>query len=614
MPFFVNVYPIKRLPRRFGAFTYVVLDETASEVIRGSFVIIPWRSGSVRGIVSEVHARKPEGETKLVSELMTMRLSESELCVYERVAEETFQSVSSVLAAAFPTPSRNLAKKSTSSGASSGAGMAKLSSSVSRRTLSEFEMFAKNPPPFAFVATDDLVDTALLVRLLAKRWQGSLLFLVPHFHDLKIAAELLTTWGLEPSLCASDLTELQRHDLARAWRKGEIPLLLSTRLGSLFLPPDHLSAIVVGRSGVEEHAQYDHNPRYDARRLAQAWSQVRGCPLILCDTLPLPPEIVCDCRQISRVYGSKFRRQSPTAPKEPFGKIITPQARVGFGDDPLPPEPLTTAIGETVKQDKRVLFICNQKGLGARLECGQCKFTELCASCKKPLAVYETHLFCAACKRTTKRPDACRKCRSDKLKTVRRGTGSLEKLLKARFHGTSVAVIEKGGTPSVLNAQIIVATSYYYENLYRPHQDVFGLVALPCADQEVRLEQSLARVSRRLLEYQGIAKRNRCPFIVQTWDPSLLHHLLYDGETVLEKECQARKELGQSPFVCEIELLARGKAGFRELDKTLAEAGKAEKTTLAKLSPARWKILTDSANLLQKLKATDDYLIISNKT
>src|SRR3990167_2641155 len=129
--------------------------------------------------------------------------------------------------------------------------MAKLSSSVSRRTLSEFEMFAKNPPPFAFVATDDLVDTALLVRL------------------------------------------------------------LSTRLGSLFLPPDHLSAIVVGRSGVEEHAQYDHNPRYDARRLAQAWSQVRGCPLILCDTLPLPPEIVCDCRQISRVYGSKFRRQSP---------------------------------------------------------------------------------------------------------------------------------------------------------------------------------------------------------------------------------------------------------------------------------------------------------------
>ena len=366
MPFFVNVYPIKRLPRRFGAFTYVVLDETASEVIRGSFVIIPWRSGSVRGIVSEVHARKPEGETKLVSELMTMRLSESELCVYERVAEETFQSVSSVLAAAFPTPSRNLAKKSTSSGASSGAGMAKLSSSVSRRTLSEFEMFAKNPPPFAFVATDDLVDTALLVRLLAKRWQGSLLFLVPHFHDLKIAAELLTTWGLEPSLCASDLTELQRHDLARAWRKGEIPLLLSTRLGSLFLPPDHLSAIVVGRSGVEEHAQYDHNPRYDARRLAQAWSQVRGCPLILCDTLPLPPEIVCDCRQILKA-----------SPKEPFGEIINLQDRVRFGDDPLLSEPLTTAIGETVKQDKRVLFICNQKGLGARLECGQCKFTEL---------------------------------------------------------------------------------------------------------------------------------------------------------------------------------------------------------------------------------------------
>ncbi len=601
MASFVQVYPIKRLPRRFNAFTYAVPVEMASEIIRGSFVMIPWRSDSVRGVVSGLHTRKPKGETKCVSKLMTMHLLEKDLCVYERVAEETFQSVSSVLAAAFPTPRRDLAKKSPSSGASFGAGVTKLNSLVSRRTLNALEAFARDPSPVEFITMGDLLDMALLVRLLAKHRPGPILFLVPHRHDLHIAAELLAGWNLTPTLCLSDMTEPQRNDLACAWQKGEIPLLLSTRLGSLFLPPDHLSAIVVGRSGIEEHAQYDRNPRYDARRLAQAWSKARACPLIFCDTLPLPP-------------AANRRWSSRTEPEHLFDEMINLQDRVRFGDDPLLSEPLAIAINETLSQGKRILLVCNQKGLGARLECGQCKFIELCASCGKPLAVYETHLFCVACKRTTPRPDICRKCRSNKVKMVRRGTGSLEKLLTARFPGIFVAVVEKNSTLSISKARIIVATSYYYENLYRPHEDLFGLVALPCADQEVRLEKSLPRASRRLLEYQAIAKRSRCPLIVQTWNPPLLHRLLHHGKTVLDDECQARKDLGQAPYVYELELLARGKQGFRELDKALALARRAEETTLVNITPARWKILTTSANLLQRLREMDDSLVISNKT
>lgn len=599
---FADIYPLTRLPRRFGAFTYAVPHTMSpSEATRGALVIIPWRSGSVRGIVSNTHTRQPKTETKTVLEMLPQCLSDLELNVYERVAEETFQSVSSVLHAAFPAPrkraSLNTPPLSPSSRNSSQTTLT-TSPHIPVSELERLEHIAMNPPLRTFVETGDLIETALLVRFLAKHRPGSILFLVPHEHDLHVAAELLSMWGSRPSLCTSALTQPKRHDLSLAWRNGEIPLLLSTRIGSLFLPPQNLSAIVIGRSGVDEHAQYDRNPRYDARRFAESWSKVRDCPLLICDTLarcadhinPIPREETYPC------------------------KIVNLADRVQFGDDPLLTDPLKAEINKTLESRARVLLICNQKGLGARLECKDCAFVELCGSCTKPLAVYETHLFCAACKRATKRPQNCRKCRSEKQKTVRRGTGSLRKLMKTHWPNASIAVVEKEHIENHAKAEIVIATSFYYENVYRPHADAFGLVALPCADQEIHLESDCSRGARRLIECQGIAKRNRCPFLLQTWDPKLFHRLLHDTNAILEEECRARQEFGQAPFAQELELFGRGTGGLRELDRVLTLARAASETTVTELTPARWKILTKSAKLLEELQQADDTLVIANRT
>ena len=599
---FADVYPIKRLPRRFGAFTYIVPESLSSSPARGMFVMVPWRTGTVRGIVREVHDRAEKDEIKTITGMLPECLDDAELNVYETTAKETFQSVSSILDSAFPTPRKRKLSQKPCSGASSRANCGAL---IPRETVTRMEMLAKQSVS-SFVTTVDLIDTTLLVRFLTKHCKGPILFLVPHQHDLDVAQELLSTWNLSTTLCTSNLTEAQRFDVAESWRAGKIPLLLSTRLGSLLLPPKHLGAIVIGRSGMFEHAQYDRNPRYDARRFAHAWSKIYHASLFLCDTLPRCVDLVSSPRSEEPVK----KEDAPLKETE----IINIQDRLRFGDEPLLTDPLIKQIEETLAKKKRVLIICNQKGFGAKLECKHCGFIEVCGTCQKPLSVYETYLFCAPCKRATKKPDACRKCKQTKLKAVRPGTGTLAKLLKAHWPEAVIETIEKEGSSPSKKASIIVATSFYYEAFYQPHKDVFGLVALACVDQEIRLEQDLSRASRRLLEYRGMALRSKCSFLLQTWDPKLIHRLLEASKEILKEECLAKRDLGQAPYTTELELTSRGKQGFYELNKAISYAKYASKTALVQITPARWKILTNDGKLLQTLKELDDSLVVNNKT
>lgn len=591
---FADIYPITRLPRRLSAFTYAI-PPTCPNLKRGDLVSIPWRGSTKRGVIASIHSNTPTYPTKPLHNASGSFLTEEELGLYEALATSTLQSVSTLLETALPTPRKRTAPAKTVVNPNQ-----PLNRTLSKEELASLEQAASCTTSH-FVQTGDLLAITLFVRYLLSQ-TSPVLFLLPHQHDVEQAHAIFAHLGIAPTSFTSGLTEAQRFDVSIAWRTGSIPLLISTRLGSLLPPPATLGAIVVGRTGIDEHAQYDRNPRYDAREVAEKWSQVRRCPLFVCDLLPR----LADGIHPLPVIPSTAPSATPS--------FISLQDRVQFSDDPILTEPLKEAIESTLAQNERVLLVCNQKGLGASWTCKTCKFQETCGTCGKPLAVYDTHLLCRPCKRPTKKPERCRKCGSDALKATRRGTGSLERLLKQHFPNASVSTIEKDQLHPNPDANIIIATSFYYESWYRPQKDTFGLIGVISADQEIRLEGDLVRGARRLLEYQGIASRSRGTFFLQTWDIDLTRKILQDPFSIVKDEWQARKDLNQPPFQELFELKTRGKRGEIELRRLIELAKHSSETRLVAVAPNHWNCSTKNAKLRAQFMTADDAVVIRNLT
>ncbi|MDA1038557.1 MAG: hypothetical protein O2877_02625, partial [bacterium] len=426
---YTDVYPIKRLPRRLSGFTYNIPDNLSSRAIsRGFFVSIPWRNQTIRGIVANTHNNKPTYKTKDIIKIEETSLSSDELSVYEQIAKDTFQSPSTVLESSFPKPRKNKASKKKTPTVQT-----PINTSIQASEITFLKNCASSKATVQFCQTTDLVQTAILARFVWKQTGKPTLFLLPHQHDLDIVLRISAQWDDNVVSVTSALTQPQRADIADEWSKGSIPFLITTRVGATFLPPKNLGAIIIARSGIVEHAQYDRNPRYDARVFALAWGKLRNASVYLTDTSPR----CFDALQADSISLQQLELDNKTT-------IVSLKEAMQFSSNPLLPEQLEQAIDDCLQKKQKVLIFCNQKGLAARVSCKNCDFTEKCGTCEKPLSVYESHLFCSTCKRMTAKPLRCRKCNSDKLILKRQGTRSLKQLLEDRWPEADFDLVEKG--------------------------------------------------------------------------------------------------------------------------------------------------------------------------
>jgi len=598
---YINVYPIKRLPRRFRGFTYK-LDEDKQgghEICRGLFVLIPWRSKLIRGIVGDVGVVEPGQDVKDVEEILPESITDEELNVYESIARKTFQSVSSILETSFPQPRKRLATtrvlefdlEKTN----------KLSGSIKQNEIDFLKSSIESDSHRVFIENSDVLQTTVLVKMLRAKLESPILFILPHQHDLDVAGEILKAWKSSFEICTSDLTEAQRFDLSQNWKNGKIEILLTTRLGATFIPPKNLGAIVVARSGIKEHAQYDRNPRYDARSFALKWSKIRDCQVFFTDTHPR-------CMDLAKLEEIKTLTRT-----ESQAHIVDLNTAVRFSHEPLMSDDLKKSISSTLERDEHVLLICNQKGLAGKLTCRSCKFIEVCKECEKPMSVYESHLYCHTCNRTTQRPSICRKCGSKDLREARRGTGALTKIVKELWPDARISLVEKGTKEIDAESEIIIATSFYHEAFYHPLKDSFGLIGLVSADQLVR-QNKLEETMREVYEYLGVATRSQAELLIQTWDPKLFESFCKSSQEILARECESRKSLKQPPFATELHLIPKG-LSFRLLDSLISEIKMSfPKTLISKSTGQSKKIVTQDEQLLDFLQSTDDAIVIDNRT
>ncbi len=472
-----EVYLIKRLPRQMAFFDYRIPDEM--EVQRGALVNVPFRNQTVRGIVAGIKKESEHANIKAVGELIDPEfLSNAELAVYESVAEKIVQSVPAILDTAFLPPRK---RASTIEHTKPTSITNKVREQEVEHIRSTIELLNNGGDHF-IQSTDIVQSTAVIETWLRKNESNKqCLILLSHVHDADMIAAALS--GIDPTMTVLDSrsTKPQRADIAKAWRKGEIKTLIATRIGSV-LPAKDLGSIFVVRSGSDEHAQYDRNPRYDARDFAWHWHQATGATLAFFDVVPRVSDVV--------LLNSKPATQSPQLLADTT--VLDLKEERQKTDTPILSDPLIKAMDMALQNKQKVILSFNLKE-----------------------------------------------------------SQELGLMLAKRFPHAKISRIHKDiDKPESVDYDIMLATQYYFENIFDPFRDRnIGLVAELNVDLGLREPFYTATENTliRLLELRGIAFRQRCKFIVQTWSSNLVKQMLDNPWTILKAEDDVRKQFAYPP-------------------------------------------------------------------
>ncbi len=538
-----QIYPIKRLPRRFHAFDYEI--PSSIEVERGSLVYIPFRNITIRGLVKAISEKSKQSNLKPVESVLDKNwLNSDELAIYEDMAEKIVQSVSTVLDTAFLPPR----KRGSYSIPQVQPGQAVRLRAEEISHLQNLVKKIQHGGTNFFEVTDLIQAVGSIDAYLRQNKNRQTLILVPHTHDADEVSQALASEHAV-HLLDSRTTRTRRADTAAAWRAGGIKTMVATRVGAL-LPACELGAIFVLRPNSPEHRQYDRNPRYSATDLSLAWQKATGATLAFFDVVPTL-ETTEQFRTITRLPNDLLPKTRP----------LNLKTEAETTDFILLSNPVLKATREALQKGQKVLFSYNRKGVAPRLVCKDCNYLAECPKCHGVSTVWEQELKCHRCGHLMPIPLNCPNCNGTELTSRGIGNREIVRQLMKRFPTETIGVAEKG-TQFDPETEIIVATQFYFENILdRLNPPQFGLVAELAADIGLSepFYNAVEKTMVRLHELRGLAWRARANFMVQTWSPELISRIINEPKTTLDDEAQVRRHFSYPPFGSMWRITVRGR-------------------------------------------------------
>jgi primosomal protein N' (replication factor Y) len=228
-----------------------------------------------------------------------------------------------------------------------------------------------------------------------------------------------------------------------AWGKitrGEASVILGTRQ-ALFAPFANLACVVVDEEQDNAYKQWDMNPRYDARRVAEELARLHSATLVFGSATPSIE------RFHETVTGKYTRLTLSPLPKQPKATITLVNLR--FEKRPkqfsMLSQELIDGITITLKNKRQVLLFINRQGASAFSVCDQCKTILRCPDCDRAL-VFDTEAgvyHCLHCRHKSSAFPQCHKCQSMVFKNIGTGTQKVEKEIQKRFPFTKIARIDR---------------------------------------------------------------------------------------------------------------------------------------------------------------------------
>lgn len=244
-------------------------------------------------------------------------------------------------------------------------------------------------------------------------------------------------------------------------RSGEARLIIGTRM-AVFAPFRNLKLITIDEEQDMSHKQWDMNPRYDARTLAEELGRIHKSRIVMGSSTPrvetfwraqekdltllaLPPLKLPGIKDGRRDFEIVDMRKERW--KDRSGKVIN--------SSPISKR-LQGEIAYALRNSQKIVLFINRQGMSNFSVCEACKEVLRCPRCDRAL-VYGSggNYHCLHCSFQTDILPKCPKCGKLSFKNIGLGTQKIEKEVQELFPGASTVRADNQTTKKAGSAEKI---------------------------------------------------------------------------------------------------------------------------------------------------------------
>lgn len=367
--------------------------------------------------------------------------------------------------------------------------------------------------------------------------------------ELTLAPQALERYGAyfesnEIILLHSKMTKGQFYQNWQAVQDGSAKLIIATRAG-VFAPFKKLGLIVIDEEQDMSYKQWDMNPRYDARKVAEFLSDNFNCPAVFGTSTPrietfyksqineyklieIPKLVLSDTKY--KIQNTKYELADMR--KEKWTSFDGKKK----ANHSLLSTKLQGEISYALSHKLQVMLFVNHQGASTFSLCRNCKAVLKCPKCDRALVYDETGIYkCLHCKYDSGAFPTCGACNGIEFENIGIGTQSVAKEIKKLFPSARLArldssVIKKAGAQEEIynnfmsgQIDILVGTQMITKGWDNPNVALVGIIdadslfSFPDFLTDERAYSNIMQVSGRTGRYDS---RYPGQVIIQTFNPN----------------------------------------------------------------------------------------------
>ncbi len=368
-------------------------------------------------------------------------------------------------------------------------------------------------------------------------------------------------------------SKISKGEFYQNWEKirsGETKIIIGSRM-ALFAPFKDLGLIVLDEEHDISFKQWDMNPRYDARKVAEEMSARYQCPLVRGSSTPA----------ISSWYFATEKNTYTllTLPDLPVNRhtvielVDMKKERWIKNYSPISKK-LESEITYALKHSLQVILFVNRQGMSSFSVCRECKTVLRCPTCDRAL-IYDRQgfFYCLHCSYRSDITPHCAACNGIEFRNIGIGTQKVEKEVARFFPSARIARADSQSAKSAKQKEtlyqefknksidILVGTQMISMGWDLPNVAVVGIID---ADNMLSTPDfgTTERAYQHILQAAGRVNRPGAKFpgrvLLQTFHPDQkLFKMIRekDFRTFYEEEVKERKPLRLPPFFRLIKLL-----------------------------------------------------------
>jgi primosomal protein N' (replication factor Y) len=466
--FIIDILPLTRIPlTRNQSFSYLSDEKLPA----GTLVNVPLFRRKVEGIVlgSKDDFKRVGGiELKKVEKVIEKKLLTEEQIKLAQFISDYYISPLGIVLKSF-VPKRTKSRKHQVENIKYEKKEIKLTLEQKKAVdaISNFKLKIKNfllYSPSGSGKTEVYIHSILKLR--EKNPDLQFLILVP---EKTLTPQAMARYGAyfssgEMVLLSSNVSKGQYWSSWQKIASGEVKIVIGTRM-AVFAPFKKLGLIIIDEEQDMSYKQWDMNPRYDARTVAEKLVEMHGARIIRGSATPSVESYYKSQKKkyelltLPQYQIPNTIRQMPDIAivdmrKERWAKSSRQQA----GNYSSISKKLKAEIEYALKYKMQVVLFINRQGMSNFSVCTSCKTVLKCPQCDRAL-IYDKggQYHCVHCNYKTSITPSCSKCHGLAFQNVGLGTQKVEREINNIF---------PSAVTSRLDSQSI-KTPHHQENVYR---------------------------------------------------------------------------------------------------------------------------------------------------